>query len=267
MDPNEFSNRLQDFRRAAQLTQEELAARAGYSVSYLRKLEQGTRKPSLASAETLARVLQLSPTDTAAFKAACMVQNTTAKQQQERGPGGDREIPRVLQQVLTMTGAKLRVPRSSVVVFLALLSVLIMLLTAVTVLVAVLVIHDVTTSPRVAAGPLTIPGGEWISPKNGSRVSRTIHFAALAYPTNPGDPKIAYVNFTVSWAGRPGPWVIACKVVRPRRGNQYGCVWRPKHVPAGRLNISFDVYDVAGNHNNSPNGVHMVIYARRRGVA
>ena len=116
--------------------------------------------------------------------------------------------------------------------------------------------------------PAIRPGGLWLSPTNGQVVTTTVLFIAHAYPTHVGDPQIAYVNFTVSWPGRRGPWLIACRVTKPGQTDQYSCVWTPskksERVPAGRLQISFDVYDAAGHHNNAPNGVHTISYMPHR---
>jgi len=54
-------------RKALDLTQEELAQRAGYSKFALRKIESGERKPSKQLAELLARALEIPPEDEEAF--------------------------------------------------------------------------------------------------------------------------------------------------------------------------------------------------------
>ena len=110
-----------------------------------------------------------------------------------------------------------------------------------------------------------VPGGLWISPVNGDTVAGPIHFAARAYPSSPSDPPIAFVNFTVSWEGRAGPWLVACRVDRPSDGDVYACDWNPAaaKVPAGPLHLSFDVYDQAKkpNANLAPNGTRAINYA------
>ena len=54
-------------RKALDLTQEELAQRAGYSKFALRKIESGERKPSRQLAELLAKALEITPEDHQAF--------------------------------------------------------------------------------------------------------------------------------------------------------------------------------------------------------
>jgi tetratricopeptide (TPR) repeat protein/transcriptional regulator with XRE-family HTH domain len=54
-----FNSLLKRFRRAAGMTQEALAARAGYSVVYISMLERGTRSPLATTAELLADALDL----------------------------------------------------------------------------------------------------------------------------------------------------------------------------------------------------------------
>jgi Peptidase_C39 like family len=111
------------------------------------------------------------------------------------------------------------------------------------------------------------PGGMWTdpSPTDGQTVSDVIHFAAHAYPTHPSDPAIAYVNFTV---GSQGTWKVACKVVPPVTGDVFACDVNLKDlgIPYGQIQVSFDVYDQAGNVNNAPNGVHTLTYASLTGV-
>lgn len=107
------------------------------------------------------------------------------------------------------------------------------------------------------------PGGVWLKPDNGAKVSRNIDFAARAYPAKKGrDPEVKEVQFTVSWKGRPGPWIIACKKEVPTEQDVYSCTWdsedQIEEVPAGELKVSFDVTDLAGNKTEAPNGVHTV---------
>src|ERR1700749_4941312 len=61
---------LQRHRLRAGLTQEELAARAGYSANYIGKLEQDLRELPAAAADRLAAVLGLTGQDLAVLRAA-----------------------------------------------------------------------------------------------------------------------------------------------------------------------------------------------------
>jgi len=65
-----FGLLLKRSRRAAGVTQEELADRAGYSVGYISKLEQGVRVPSAATIELVADALALSPAERASLEVA-----------------------------------------------------------------------------------------------------------------------------------------------------------------------------------------------------
>ncbi len=105
------------------------------------------------------------------------------------------------------------------------------------------------------------PGGLWSYPANGQTVHGIIYFAAKAYPTNPGDPPINHVNFTIGWKG--GGWRVGCTAYPPAIQNLYTCpvIMALLNVPTGNIKISFDVYDQAGNVNFAPNGVHTVLYA------
>lgn len=103
------------------------------------------------------------------------------------------------------------------------------------------------------------PGGVWISPNNGERVPRTIHFDAQAYPTDPKDPPIAYINFT---AKVDGTWRTVCRVTPPPPTAipDFTCEWSvPKNVTSNEtIIVSFDVYDTKGNVNKAPNGEHTI---------
>jgi|SRR5579884_1044521 len=102
------------------------------------------------------------------------------------------------------------------------------------------------------------PGGLWISPQQGFVVTNdTLHFAAHAYPTNPGDPPIAYVNFTAWYPGvDPSKWVIAHKATTPVEGttDEYVYDWNTSKLPVAPIRVSFDVYDTANGKNLAPNG-------------
>jgi tetratricopeptide (TPR) repeat protein/transcriptional regulator with XRE-family HTH domain len=65
-----FGRLLKQYRRSAELTQEALAERAGYSAIYLRKLERGERFPLSFTVEALADALRLAPADRARLQAA-----------------------------------------------------------------------------------------------------------------------------------------------------------------------------------------------------
>src|SRR5262249_47342833 len=58
-----FAPLLKRHRRAAHLTQAQLAERAGFSTDYISKLERGAREPQRATLALLADALELSATD------------------------------------------------------------------------------------------------------------------------------------------------------------------------------------------------------------
>jgi hypothetical protein len=133
---------------------------------------------------------------------------------------------------------------------------------------AVMPIEPATTvppTPPPAASPSPTPlpvGGLWIEPKEGMPFPGRFHFAVRAYPTRKQDPAVAYVEFTLSWEGRGGPWLVMCHIDAPTHDDVYECDFDPftNGVPTGRLNISFDVYNVRGEHNNAPNGIHHIVF-------
>lgn len=106
----------------------------------------------------------------------------------------------------------------------------------------------------------SVPGGLWISPMKGQTINNIIHFAAHAYPTNPGDPPIDHVNFTIGWRGS---WRIACTAYPTIIDDTFMCIasLRQLGAPGGPIQVSFDVYDKMGNVNRAPHGEHTIIYA------
>lgn len=69
-DTLSFGATLKRYRRAAGLTQDELAVRAGYSVGHISKLESSVRLPVAATIELLADALALSPAERSALERA-----------------------------------------------------------------------------------------------------------------------------------------------------------------------------------------------------
>ena len=59
---DKFAVNLKSERLRRKLSQEALAAKAGLSVSYISMLERGPRTPPLATLESLAKALAVSPT-------------------------------------------------------------------------------------------------------------------------------------------------------------------------------------------------------------
>ena len=57
-----FSTNLRNSRRTRGLSQEELAKKAGISVSYVSMLERGQRSPPLETLESVAKALNVKPT-------------------------------------------------------------------------------------------------------------------------------------------------------------------------------------------------------------
>lgn len=54
-----FSNRMRRYRESMELSQAQLAARAGFSTGYIFLLERGDRVPTLETIEHIARALNV----------------------------------------------------------------------------------------------------------------------------------------------------------------------------------------------------------------
>lgn len=83
-----FGVLLKRYRRAAGLTQEALAARAGYSAVYIRMLERGVRTPLPATAALLADALEL-----AADERAALAATAARRRDNSAGVGRGSEAP------------------------------------------------------------------------------------------------------------------------------------------------------------------------------
>jgi transcriptional regulator with XRE-family HTH domain len=81
-----FGLLLKRHRRAAHLTQAQLAERAGFSTDYISKLERGAREPRRVTAALLVDALELSTTDR-------KVLETTIKRSRARSDGEAMLLP------------------------------------------------------------------------------------------------------------------------------------------------------------------------------
>lgn len=270
----EFGTLLKRQRRAAGLTQEELAERVDYSVSHIRKLEQGTRKPTAGALEDLVKALAVSDDVRVALQGAC----GPAEGIKRDTPGGRSEwreklpagLIRAAEQVLQAAVVGFSPSKSGLIAILSLFGLLVLSLLAIAVAAIVLAVHDLVLSSS-SSTPLvlpreTVPGGIWVQPRNGASFARSVNFAAHIYSANPDGPPIKYAIFTAWWPEvGPGRWAKVCEVRRAVADDVYKCTWNfhwhSRRVAPGPVKISFDVYDTAGKRNLAPNGVHTIYYS------
>jgi tetratricopeptide (TPR) repeat protein/transcriptional regulator with XRE-family HTH domain len=85
VEPLTFGLLLKRYRRAAGLTQEALAARAGYSATYISMLERGERAPQRATAELLGQPLGLTRAERADFLSSIKRRLPTPSQPRPQG--------------------------------------------------------------------------------------------------------------------------------------------------------------------------------------
>ncbi len=107
-----------------------------------------------------------------------------------------------------------------------------------------------------------LPGGMWLTPDDGQTVGTMLHFAAHAFPTNPTDPPIEYVKFTIRSGGH---WSVACIATPPKNSDIFSCtadLLQLRTIP-GNIEISFDVYDHKGNYHLAPNGTRHLHYTQQ----
>jgi tetratricopeptide (TPR) repeat protein/transcriptional regulator with XRE-family HTH domain len=95
-----FGDQLRRYRRAAGLTQEELAARAGLSVRAVADMERGrTARPYRRSVALLSEALGLSATDAARFRRSSRASVSSGGSAGGYGPAGQDQLPAVTRQV------------------------------------------------------------------------------------------------------------------------------------------------------------------------
>jgi transcriptional regulator with XRE-family HTH domain len=88
-----FGALLKRHRRAARMTQAQLAERAGFSVVYISMLERGARQPQRTTVALLVDTLALAPTERAALEAAARLPSAPLSLRRENGPVEDAGTP------------------------------------------------------------------------------------------------------------------------------------------------------------------------------
>lgn len=237
--------KLRSERERRNWTQEELAAQIGTTAFNVSRWERGETNPGPHYRRKLCELFGKT-SEELGFVKKTGDSDFQGEALREQASGRDSHFYRF--------GA---LKRRRVVLILLAVVVLIVVVVGIGIL---LINRNSSSSPHIKI----VPGGSWISPRDGQTVRDVLHFAAYAYPTNRGDPAIDYVNFTMWWQGvDPRTWIVACNLHRPVSKDVYACDVNLARlgVPAGQIRISFDVYDKRSNKNLAPNGVHSVIYA------
>jgi Tol biopolymer transport system component len=103
------------------------------------------------------------------------------------------------------------------------------------------------------------PGGIWISPGNETSATHNVRLSAKAYPSNPGEPAIDRVEFTTKLPGS-STWTLVSTLRSPSHDDFYEYDWNLSGIPMGQVQLSFDVYDKAGNKNLAPNGTRTITH-------
>lgn len=80
----ELGNRIKEIRKAAKLTQERLAEKAGLSVEYISRIERGLAQPSFKTIDLLADVLNVTAKDFWDFKASIVFRDRKSEARQKK---------------------------------------------------------------------------------------------------------------------------------------------------------------------------------------
>src|SRR5262245_39050686 len=104
--PITFGEWLRRSRNELHLTREQFAERVGCSVSALRKIEDGERRPSGQIAELMANCLNIPPSERSTFvnvaRGECSVERLASPSKPSAGPGGSSATtpPRIILPVV-----------------------------------------------------------------------------------------------------------------------------------------------------------------------
>lgn len=88
-----FGQLLQRYRALAELTQDQLAERSGYSTDYIGKLERNQRRPARAAVDRLVTVLALAEVDATALRASASRQRIAGPQPDVHPPTAIPALP------------------------------------------------------------------------------------------------------------------------------------------------------------------------------
>jgi hypothetical protein len=103
--------------------------------------------------------------------------------------------------------------------------------------------------------------GTWVAPKDGAKV-KTAKLALSAKPAaSVGDGKVTKVAYAVQWGSKKPK--AACTATKAGSGGAWSCtadLWK-LGAPLGKLTLSFDVFDDAGDLVGSPDGKRSVTFA------
>lgn len=108
--------------------------------------------------------------------------------------------------------------------------------------------------------PPTVLSGTWVAPANGAKLT-TSSLTLAAKPTvTPATLSISKVVFSVMWGSTSK---TACSATKAGSGGTWSCMvdlWKIG-APLGKLTISFDVTDSAGDVAKAPAGTRTVTFA------
>ena len=100
----QVGKRIKQIRKAARLTQESLAEKAGLSVEYISRLERGLSQPSFKTLEALAKSLNVNAKDFFDFKGTVVFRDKKqeARQKKEYIDAISSELPEMEVSELTV---------------------------------------------------------------------------------------------------------------------------------------------------------------------
>ncbi len=116
------------------------------------------------------------------------------------------------------------------------------------------------------AAPPTAPAmtGTWVAPKDGAKLTTSTLTLSAKATVTPTTLSVTKVAFSVTWGSTAK---AACSATRAGSGGVWSCqadLWK-LGAPLGRLTLSFDVTDSAGDVAKAPAGTRTVTFAAAPG--
>jgi len=108
--------------------------------------------------------------------------------------------------------------------------------------------------------PPTVLSGTWVAPKDGAKLTSSTFTLSARPSVTPATLSIAKVAFSVAWGSTIKP---ACSATKAGSGGVWSCTadLRKLGAPLGKLTVSFDVTDSAGDVARAPAGTRTVTFA------
>jgi hypothetical protein len=118
-----------------------------------------------------------------------------------------------------------------------------------------------TVTVAYSGAPPLVLSGTWVSPKAGATV-KTLKLTLSSKPTaSLSEVKITKVVYSIAWGSKAPK--TACAATKAAKDGTWSCSADLVKLtaPLGKLTLSFDVFDDAGDVSHAPDGTRIVTFA------